>query len=79
MNRFQYKAYSDHPWLVATGKKIFEEYLKTRNKKPPSRNIKKLERAFITTLTGLYLGGALIIDYRYSGGYECRTYSVPLN
>lgn len=58
MNRFQYKAYSDHPWLVATGKKIFEEYLKTRNKKPPSRNIKKFERAFITTLTGLYLGGA---------------------
>jgi len=23
MNRFQYKAYSDHPWLVETGKRIF--------------------------------------------------------
>jgi hypothetical protein len=27
MNRFQYKAYSDHPWLVETGKTLFKEYL----------------------------------------------------
>jgi len=58
MNRFQYKAYSDHPWLVETGKRIFNAYLNTRKRQPPKRNLKKLERAFITVITGLYLGRA---------------------
>ena len=58
MNRFQYKAYSDHPWLVETGKTLFEDYLSSRNKKPPARNLKKFQRAFITAITGLYLGDA---------------------
>ena len=61
-NYFQYRCYGDHPWLKATGESLFREYLRSRSRKPSEKSAKQFRRAFITALSGLYLGGAFRPD-----------------
>lgn len=57
-NYFQYRCYGDHPWLKLAGESLFREYLSSRTRRPTRESAKQFRRAFITALSGLYIGGA---------------------
>ena len=57
-NYFQYRCYGDHPWLKSAGESLFREYLNSRTRRPTRESAKQFQRAFITALSGLYIGGA---------------------
>lgn len=56
---FQYRCYSDHPFIKERAEQLFQEYQDSRNRKIKARNEQSAYRkAFKTALAGLYLGDA---------------------
>lgn len=58
INYFQYRCYSNHPFLKSLGDALFERFTQTRKRKLGEADRKKYRRAFIVAISGLVQGGA---------------------